>query len=33
MNNQNMNKNKKTPNPMNYKIVKCVNFENCIAKQ
>lgn len=25
---QNMNK-KKTPNPQNYKIVKCVNFENC----
>lgn len=29
-NNNNMNNNnKKTPNPQNFKIVKCVNFENC----
>ena len=37
MNNMNMNNNmnnqfksnKKTPNPQNFKIVKCVNFDNC----
>ncbi len=29
-NQQNNNMNKKTPNPQNYKIVKCVNFEQCM---
>lgn len=30
MNNMNNQfKNKKTPNPQNFKIVKCVNFDNC----
>lgn len=24
-------KTKKTPNPQNYKIVKCVNFDNCTS--
>jgi len=27
-----MNKTKKTPNPQNFKIVKCVNFETCKNK-